>query len=70
MEELERRKLIVLIPFQLLRLRKAIEKERTPENIEALKKLIRYDILETIKTNVSAGNISQTVGQKLRLITL
>ena len=36
-EELEQRQLILLIPFQLVRLRKTIEKERTPEAMEASK---------------------------------
>lgn len=68
-EELERRKLIVLIPFQLLRLREAIEKKRTPENLEALKILIRYDILESIDKNVAAGNITVSDARILRGIT-
>ena len=70
MEELNRRKLIVLIPFQLLRLRKAIEKERTKENMEQLKNLICHDIIESIEANVSAGNITVSVGRKLKRITL
>jgi len=70
LEELNRRKLIVLIPFQLLRLRKAIEKERTPENIEELKYLISHDIIHTIKENMAAGNITALEGQKLQRITL
>lgn len=70
MEELNRKKLIVLIPFQLLRLHKAIEKERTPENMEKLKNLICHDIIETVEANVSAGNITVSVGRKLKRITL
>lgn len=70
MEELNRKKLIVLIPFQLLRLRKAIEKERTKDNMEQLKNLIRHDIIETIEINVSAGNITASVGRKIKQITL
>lgn len=69
-EELNRRKLVVLIPFQLLRLRKAIEKERTPENLKQLKGLIQHDIIETIKGNMAAGNITALEGQKLQRITL
>ncbi len=68
-EELERRKLIVLIPFQLLRLREAIEKKRTPENLEALKILIRCDILESIDKNVAAGNITVYDARILKGIT-
>lgn len=70
LEELKRRQLIVLLPFQLLRLRKAIEKERTTENMEALKELIGHDIINTIQENVAAGNISIADGRKLKRITL
>lgn len=70
MEELQSRKLIVLLPFQLLRLRKAIEKERTPENLELLKRLIRHDIIEVIQNNVAAGNLTLSEGRKLKQITL
>lgn len=70
MEELEKRKLIVLLPFQLLRLRKAIEKTRTPENIAALKKLICHDIINSINQNVVAGNITQIESMKLRQMVL
>lgn len=69
LEELERRKLIVLIPFQLLRLRETIKKKRTPENLEALKTLIRCDILESINRNVAAGNITVSDARVLRGIT-
>ena len=64
-EELNQRKLIVLIPFQLLRLRRAIEKERTSENMTALKNLISHDILQTLDRNVEAGNITQTDAVRL-----
>lgn len=70
MEELEKRRLIVLLPFQLLRLRKAIEKARTPENIAALKKLICHDIINSINQNVVAGNITQIESMKLRQMVL
>ncbi len=58
MEELQNRQLIVLLPFQLLRLRKAIEKERTPENLKQLKELIRRDIIGMIQKNVAVGNLT------------
>ena len=69
-EELERRKLIVLIPFQLRRLRKAIERERTEENLKALKRLVQDDIIRVINDNVAAGNISPMEGQTLKQMTL
>lgn len=70
MEELDNRKLIVLIPFQLLRLRRAIEKERTAENMEALKNLITYDILDSLNKNENAGNITRIDAMKLRRMIL
>lgn len=45
LEELKQKKLIALLPFQILRLRKEIEKERTPQNMQALKSLIFHDIM-------------------------
>lgn len=70
MEELKRRQLIALLPFQLLRLRKEIERKRTPENMEALKDLICHDIIGTITENIAAGNLSVSDGRKLKQITL
>lgn len=70
LKELDDKKLIVLIPFQLLRLRQAIEKERTPENIDALKKLITHDILDTLNRNENAGNITRIEAMKLRRMIL
>lgn len=64
-EELNNKKMIVLLPFQLLRLRKEIEKKRTPEDVEALKKLISHDIIDTLEQNVSVGNITRVEALKL-----
>lgn len=69
-EELQKKKMIILIPFQLLKLRKAMEKERTKENLEALKCLVTHDIIEAIVKNVEAGNITPTDGRKLKNLTL
>ena len=64
-EELNQRKMIILIPFALLKLRKLMEKERSDENLEALKNLIQNDIIGSIEENLSLGNI--TVGDAARL---
>ena len=69
-DELNQKKLIVLIPFQLLRLRRAIEKERTENNINALKSLITHDILDSLNQNVAAGNITRTEASKLSQLIL
>ena len=69
LEELNRKKLIILIPFQLLKLRDLLEKTRTPETIEQLKNLIECDILDSINMNLSVGNISQNDARNLFLLT-
>lgn len=62
--------MIILIPFQLLKLRKTFEKKRTPETLLALKTLVTHDIIEAIEVNVEAGNITRTDGRKLKNLTL
>ena len=68
-EDLDKSKMIILIPFKLLTLRKIIEKERTRENLDALHSLIYDDILENIVKNVNLGNISLSDGIKLYNMT-
>ncbi|WP_394924132.1 hypothetical protein [uncultured Robinsoniella sp.] len=70
LEELNRNKMIILIPFQLLRLRKALKKERSNENIEALKKLIKTDIIGSIIENEKLGNITKDDARRLKRLTL
>lgn len=57
-QEINERKLVILIPFQLLKLRKLLSKTRTPETIQQLQNLIENDILGTIEKNLQLGNIS------------
>lgn len=59
-EEFNDKKLIVLLPFLLLKLRKKLEKIRTKENVEELQRLVMNDIINTINTNEANGNISRT----------
>jgi len=59
-QELNDKKLIALLPFVLLKLRKKIEKVRTKENMEELQSLVVNDIIETINKNEAVGNISKT----------
>lgn len=56
--------------FQLLKLRRTIEKKRTKENMEALKNLITHDILNSLNRNVEAGNITPTEALKLSRMVL
>ena len=57
-QELNDKKLIVLLPFLLLRLRKKIEKIRSKENMEELQNLVVNDIISTIRKNEEVGNLS------------
>lgn len=66
LEELNQRRMVILVPFMLLKLRDSLQKERTPENMEALRKLILDDIIGIISENQSAGNITSTDANKLR----
>ncbi len=65
-EELNQRKMVILIPFKLLKLRKAISESRSKDNLEALKNLIWHDILGSIEDNLYLGNITELDAQKLK----
>lgn len=68
-EELSQKKMIILIPFKLLKLRKALEKSRSPENLTALKNLIQNDIIGSIEENLRLGNITLSDARKLKRLT-
>lgn len=68
-EELNQKKLVILIPFALLKLRDSIKKERTPEKLFQLKKLIQDDIIGSINENLKVGNITPDDARKLRRLT-
>lgn len=68
-EELNARKLIILIPFQLLKLRSLLAKNRSYENLEALKSLIQNDIIGSIEKNLVQGNITMDDARKLKRLT-
>lgn len=59
----------ILIPFQLLKLKKLLARERSQENLDALKNLITHDILGTIESNLRLGNITGDDAEKLRRLT-
>ena len=67
--ELNEKKLIALLPFKLLKLRKKIENLRTEENLKELQTLVIDDIMNVIDTNVEAGNISSTEAFDLKALT-
>ena len=60
LQELNEKKMIILLPFLLLKLRKKIAKIRTKENLEELQTLVVDDIIGTIRRNEELGNISGT----------
>ena len=68
-EELNDKKLIALLPFQLLKLRKKIENLRTEENLEELQKFVVNDIIAVIDKNVEMGNLSSTEAFDLKALT-
>ena len=68
-EELNQRKLIILIPFQLLKLRRLLQKDRSSANLLALQKLIEDDILGSIETNLLLENISINDAYRLQQLT-
>ena len=67
--ELNERKLVILIPFKLLKLRKLLEKDRSKENLLSLKNLIQNDIIGSINDNFMLGNITAEDAQRLRRLT-
>ena len=68
-EELNKRKMIILIPFQLLKLRMLLAKNRSDDNLEALKNLIKNDIIKSIEDNLQLGNITLDDARKLKRLT-
>lgn len=58
--------MIILIPFYLLKLRDELKKNRSQKNINALKLLIKDDIMSCIELNVKLANISFEDGVTLR----
>ena len=58
LQELNDKKLIALLPFLLLKLRKKIERIRSKENMEELQRLVVNDIISTIRKNEEVGNLS------------
>ena len=68
-EELNNKKMIILIPFELLRLRDLLKKDNSEENLRTLKKLIHNDIIGSIQMNLSVGNITGSDAGRLIQLT-
>ena len=69
LQELNDKKLIVLLPFLLLKLRKKLDKIRSKDNMEELQKLVTNDILNVIDKYEDTGNISATDAYHLKALT-
>ena len=63
--ELNRRKMVALIPFQLLKLKKMVKKGITKDTLKALQNLVENDILGSIKANFQVGNITRDDADQL-----
>ena len=68
-KELNDKKMVILIPFMLLKLRDLLRKERSPQNLTALKNLIQNDIVGSINENLRVGNITYDDAQILKQLT-
>ena len=68
-EEINNKKMIILIPFELLRLRDLLKKDHSEENLSTLKKLIHNDIIGSIQMNHSVGNITGSDAGRLIQLT-
>lgn len=69
-QELDDKKLFVLLPFLLLRVRKKIAKVRSKENMDELKTLLLDDIIGLINRNEEVGNLTASDAMNLRDLTL
>jgi len=69
LHELNDKKLIVLLPFLLLKLRKKVDKIRSKESMNELQNLVMNDIIESINKNAEMGNISSTDAFDLKALT-
>ena len=57
-EEINNKKMIILIPFQLLRFRELLKKDCNDQNLSRLKSLVENDIIGSIYKNYQLGNIT------------
>lgn len=69
-QELHDKKMIILIPFLILRFKKKMQGARTPELINELQTFILHDIIKAIQMNVDIGNITESDAFHLRELTL
>ncbi len=65
-EEIERKNMVILLPFYILKLRRTMQKDRSPKVLEQLKTLIFDDIIMIINRQLSAGMLTVSDATMLR----
>ena len=70
LDELNSNKMVILIPFQLLKLRKILKKERSQVTLDMLKSLITNDIIGSVNKNLELGNITKEDARRLKRLSL
>ena len=68
-EEINRRHMVILIPFHLLKLRYWIKDKKMTKSPEELRYLINHDIIGSIDENYKLGNITHADALKLKRYT-
>ncbi len=67
--EINRKKLIILIPFKVLKMQYLSHQKPSKENYNELKKLLESDIIDSIKANLQVGNITDDDANQLLEMT-
>ena len=65
-EEIERKNMVILLPFYILKLRRTMQKDRSPKVLEQLKTLIFDDIIMIINRQLTAGMLTVSDATMLR----
>ena len=66
-KELNDKKMVILIPFHLLKFRKAVKEGNLSNRLTELKRMYETDIIGSIETNRQIGNITTEDAYKLKL---
>lgn len=69
-EEIEKKNMVMLLPFYILKLRRTMKENRSPQTLEQLKKLIFDDILGIINRQLAAGLLTINDATILRELLL
>lgn len=69
-DEIHQKKLVILIPFEILKLKNLLKKATHAEVVESLQKTVKNDIISTIEINYLNGNITRRDALMLNRLTL